>query len=92
MLGRRRLAAAPRSVFLWFLRSLKKSNLAANLHYFASPGVDDLTAADHIGSAYPFGRKAERLRTFFFNVCNGDDGRTWSTPFVVDDPSVYVVR
>ncbi len=62
------------------------------VHYFAHPGVEDLTAADHIASAWPFGYRAHQFRTFFFNICNGDDGRTWSTGFVVDDSKVYVVE
>ena len=62
------------------------------VHYFIKPGIEDLTAADHVGSSYPFGYRAERLRSFFFNVCNGDDGRTWSTEFIVDDPQVFVAR
>ncbi len=60
------------------------------VHYFAKPGIEDLTAEDHIASASPFGYRALRFRTFFFNVCNGDDGKTWSTMFVVDDPKVYL--
>lgn len=61
-------------------------------HYYASPGVDDLTAEDRLASQYPYGYRAEYFKTFFFNVCNGDDGETWSTPWVIDDPTVYVVR
>jgi len=61
-------------------------------HYYASPGVDDLTAEDHLTSQYPYGYNAEYMKTFFFNVCNGDDGKTWSTPWVIDDPAVYIVR
>lgn len=60
------------------------------VHYYASPGVDELTAADHIMSQFPYSYKAEKFRTFFFNVCNKDDGRTWSTPWIIDDPSLYV--
>jgi hypothetical protein len=62
------------------------------VHSFARPGVDDLTMDDHITSQYPYGYRTEWLKTFFFNVCNRDDGRTWSTPWVVDDPKVYVVK
>jgi hypothetical protein len=62
------------------------------VHYFAKPGIADLTAGDHVASSFPFGYRAARFRTFFYNVCNGDDGRTWSTEFVVDDPKVFVVR
>ena len=61
------------------------------VHYFISPGVDDLTAEDHVASHFPYGRRAERFRTFFFNVCNRDDGRTWSTNWIIDDPSLYYV-
>jgi hypothetical protein len=59
------------------------------VHYFASPGVDELTMDDHITSQYPYNYRTEWLKTFFFNVCTKDDGRTWSTPWVIDDPKVY---
>ena len=62
------------------------------IHYYASPGVDDLTAEDHLTSQFPYGYRAEHFKTFFFNVCNGDDGRTWSTAWVIDDPSLFFVR
>jgi hypothetical protein len=61
------------------------------VHYYASPGIDDLTQRDHLSSHYPYGYRTEHFKTFFFNVCSGDDGRTWSTPWVIDDPTVYVV-
>jgi len=62
------------------------------VHYFASEGVDDLTMDDHITSQFPYGYRTEWLKTFFFNVCSQDDGRTWSTPWVIDDPKVYFVK
>lgn len=62
------------------------------VHYYARRGVDPLTAADHLTSQYPYGFRAERFRTFFFNICNHNDGRTWSTPFVIDDPQLYLVH
>ncbi|MCA9204742.1 MAG: hypothetical protein KDA59_16930 [Planctomycetales bacterium] len=62
------------------------------VHYYAKPGLDDLTPDDHITSQYPYGYRAEGFKAFFFNVCNGDDGRTWSTPWIVDDTFVYVAR
>ena len=62
------------------------------VHYFASPGVDELTMDDHITSQYPYGYRTEMVKTFFFNVCTQDDGRTWSTPWVIDDPKVYFVK
>ena len=30
--------------------------------------------------------------TNFYNVVNMDDGRTWSTKWIVDDPKVFVTR
>ena len=61
------------------------------VHYFAKPGVDDLTKDDFLVSQLPYGYRAERLNSFFFNICNNNNGRTWSTPFVIDDPEVFVV-
>ena len=62
------------------------------IHYFGKPGVENLTMADHLSSQYPYGFKAERMSSFFFNICNNNNGRTWSTPFVIDDPSFYVAN
>lgn len=62
------------------------------VHYFAKPGLENLTMKDHLGSYYPHGFKAEQFQTFFFNVVNRDDGRTWSTPWVIDDPMFYMTR
>jgi hypothetical protein len=59
-------------------------------HFYASPGVDPLTERDHIASSKPYGHTAEKLNTFFFNVVNQDDGRTWSTEWIVDDPALYL--
>jgi len=59
------------------------------VHYFAKPGVENLTRADYLTSQYPYGYRCERFKTFFYNVCNGDDGKTWSSPFVIDDPTLY---
>jgi hypothetical protein len=62
------------------------------VHYYAKPGVDDLTQEDYITSQFPYGRQAQRLRSFFFNVVNGDDGKNWTTPWIVDDSKVYVAQ
>lgn len=62
------------------------------IHYYARKGVKDLTAADYITSQFPYSFTAERFRTFFFDVCNKDDGHSWSTPWVVDDPRLYVLK
>ena len=60
------------------------------VHYYARPGVEELTAEDYITSQFPYGYRCERFRTFFYNVVNGDNGKTWSTTWIVDDPKVYV--
>lgn len=62
------------------------------VHYFARQGVEDLRRQDHLYSSYPYGFQAEQFATHFFNSVNMNDGRTWSTPFIVDDPAVYVLR
>jgi hypothetical protein len=61
------------------------------IHYYAKPGVEDLTAKDRISSQFAYGYRCERFKTFFFNVCSADDGRTWSTPWIIDDSFVYFV-
>lgn len=60
-------------------------------HYYAKAGVDKLTKDDYITSQSPYGFRALQYRTFFFNVCNGDDGRHWSTAWIIDDPTLYYV-
>ncbi len=59
------------------------------VHFYASPGVDDLTEADHITSQFSYGYQAERFSTIFFNSVTPDDGRTCSTEFIIDDPALY---
>src|SRR5690606_24252964 len=58
-------------------------------HFFAKPGVGDLTARDHLVSTTPYGRQAQYFNTIFFDVCSIDDGVTWSTPWIIDDPAIY---
>ena len=62
------------------------------VHYYASPGVDPLTASDRLTSQAPYGFDAEMVTSFFFNFCNTNDGRTWSTPIVIDNPEMYLVN
>ena len=54
--------------------------------------MEDLTEADYITSQLPYGHSCERFRAFFFNVVNGDDGRSWTTPWVIDDPKLFVLN
>jgi hypothetical protein len=58
-------------------------------HFFARPGIDDLTADDCIGSYWCYNYRAHSFETFFFNVINQDDGRSMSTPWIVDDAFLY---
>ena len=59
------------------------------VHYYASPGVDDLKPADHIGSYRPYGYDCEQINTMFFNVVSANNGRAWSTAWIIDDPRLY---
>ena len=61
------------------------------VHYYASEGIDDLTAEDRLASHYCYGFRARQFRTIFFDVFNRNDGQTWSTGWVIDDPTLYVV-
>ena len=60
-------------------------------HYYASPGVDDLTEKDHVASHYPQSVRVQYFNSVYFNVCNQDNGK-WSTEWIVDDPSVYALK
>ena len=60
------------------------------VHYFAKPGVEELNRDDYIASALPYGYRCETFRTFFYNSVNMDNGRSWSTAFIIDDPKVYL--
>jgi hypothetical protein len=60
------------------------------IHYYASPGVDDLTPEDYLASYFPYGDRCLSFNNFFFNVANQDNGRSWSTSWVIDDPKVFV--
>ena len=59
-------------------------------HFYGKPGVENLTSKDHLYTSFPYGYQAEYFATHFFNSCNQNDGKTWSTPIIVDDPAVYV--
>lgn len=61
----------------------------ARCHYYACQGVRDLTEKDFITSTLPYNIRGTMFNTIFFNVCSADDGVTWSTPWIIDDPKVY---
>ena len=62
------------------------------VHYFARHGVEDLRPEDHLASHHPYGERGMELNTVFFCTLSQDDGKTWSTPLILDDPSIYVAR
>ena len=62
------------------------------VQFYAHAGIEDLTAQDMLSSQYPYGFQAQRLQTFFFDLINRDDGRSWSTSWVIDDPSLYYLQ
>lgn len=59
-------------------------------HFFARAGIEDLTADDHAGSYFSYSYRAHTFETFFFNVMNQDDGRSVSTPWIVDNCTLHV--
>jgi len=63
-----------------------------SVHYYGHEGVEKLTRRDHLHSGKPYGYSALHMSTFFFNIVNQDDGRTWSTRFIVDDTEVFVAQ
>jgi hypothetical protein len=62
------------------------------IHYYAKQGVAPLTQADHLVSKIAYGTRVENFNTLFFNIVNQDDGHTWSTEWIVDDPEIYVLH
>jgi hypothetical protein len=61
------------------------------IHYYASPGVDELTSEDYLASHFPYGDRCVSFNNFFFNVANFDNGRSLSTRWIIDDPQIFVV-
>jgi hypothetical protein len=60
------------------------------VHYYARPGVEDVTSEDYITTQYPYNYKAETFRSAFFNVVNADNGKSWTTTWIVDDTYVFL--
>ena len=61
------------------------------VHYYARAGVEDLTEEDHMYSSFPYGSECMYFDNFFVNVANWDNGKSWSTPWVIDDPAFFVI-
>jgi hypothetical protein len=62
------------------------------VHYYAHAGVADLQPADRLASRHPYSFHAVQFASFFFDLVNRDDGSSWSTEWIIDDPSLYVLR
>lgn len=62
------------------------------VHYYARQGVENLRPQDHLASFYPYSYRAQTFETMFFNIVNQDNGRNWSTAWIVDDPAVYALH
>lgn len=62
------------------------------IHFYAKKGVENLTDEDLLSSQFPYSYRAEMFETMFFNFCNKNDGKTWSTPFMIDDPQLFLVK
>lgn len=58
--------------------------------FFAKSGVEDLTADDHLGTYMCYNWRGTVFTTFFYNVMNFDNGRSWSTPWVIDNAFLHV--
>jgi hypothetical protein len=59
------------------------------VHFFLRSGIDDLAKEDCVGSYWCYGYRAHSFQTFFFNVINMDDGRSVSSPWIIDDAMLY---
>lgn len=62
------------------------------VHYYIRQGAGDLTSGDHVASHYPYGFRNQKFETVFFNVVNRDNGRNWSTPWIIDDVTIHAAR
>ncbi|MCH2597388.1 MAG: hypothetical protein MKZ95_16565, partial [Pirellulales bacterium] len=40
---------------------------------------------------FPYGTRCLLFDNFFLNVANWENGKNWSTPWVVDDPQFFVI-
>ncbi|MEM8681217.1 MAG: hypothetical protein AAGF97_17865 [Planctomycetota bacterium] len=81
----------PANEFGWWTFGMSHTPDGA-VHFYGKPGVGQLTAADHISSQFPYSYRAQKFENMFFNICNKDAGQTRSTPFVIDDPEVFLSK
>ncbi len=86
-----RIRDIPLEEFGWWTLGMSFSP-DGRVHYFAKSGVENLTKEDHLTSQMPYSYRAETMENMFYNYCNLDNGRNWSTPFVIDDAQLFIVK
>jgi hypothetical protein len=60
------------------------------VQFYARAGVEDLRPEDHLGTYPCYLFRAHTFQTFFFDVMNEDDGRSLSSPWIVDNCYLHV--
>lgn len=60
------------------------------VHYYAHPGIENLSSEDRLATNYPYGFRCQIFQNYFFNVVSADNGHSWSTPWIIDDPGLYL--
>jgi hypothetical protein len=63
-----------------------------SVNFYAREGVEPLRESDRLASYFCYGFRCQRFNSIFFNISNFDNGRSWSTPWIVDDPEVFYSR
>ncbi|MFN0022075.1 MAG: hypothetical protein ACKVP0_27820 [Pirellulaceae bacterium] len=61
-----------------------------SVQFFGKPGIDDLTEKDYLGGWHCYSWRGVNFSTYFFNVINMDNGRSWGTPWTIDNAYLYV--
>lgn len=58
-------------------------------HFYAREGTEPLRPQDRLASYRCYGFTCHRLDLVFFNVVTLDNGKRWSTAWIIDDPSFF---
>jgi len=62
------------------------------VHYYLRPGVEDLTSSDRVASQYPYNFQTQYFIDVFFDIFGSNNGQTWTTGWIIDDPAVYLAN
>ena len=60
------------------------------IHYYIRQGVGDLTASTRVASQFPYIFQCLYVIDVFFDIFGSNDGQTWTTGWIIDDPAVYL--